>query len=135
MNYRIRKNGGKIYMAEDIKFTYYCRDSIKGIINMAIKNGRWNVITKKLCPGAMGLRHFVPFVFLLSIIIMPLLIMLFPVLSRVFFMEISLYLLLNLFFSIKTVNKFRYILLLFVLFPIFHISYGLGSLVGLFYRI
>ena len=35
LNYRIRKNGGKIYMAKDIKVTYYCRDTIKGIA----KNG------------------------------------------------------------------------------------------------
>ena len=28
MNYRIRKNGGKIYLSSDIHLTYYCRDSI-----------------------------------------------------------------------------------------------------------
>lgn len=68
MNYRIRKNGGKIYLADDIHLSYYCRDSIKGISDMAKKNGMWNVITMKLCPGAMGIRHFVPLVFVLSII-------------------------------------------------------------------
>jgi glycosyltransferase involved in cell wall biosynthesis len=62
MNYRIRKNGGKIYMAEDIKLAYFCRDSIKGIAKMAMTNGKWNVITMKLCPGAMGLRHFIPLI-------------------------------------------------------------------------
>ena len=64
MNYRIRKNGGKIYMAEDINLSYYCRDSIKGIADMAIKNGKWNVITMRLHPGSMGVRHFIPFIFL-----------------------------------------------------------------------
>ena len=39
------------------------------VFDMAIKNGKWNVITMKLCPGSMGVRHFVPFVFLLSVII------------------------------------------------------------------
>ena len=65
MNYRIRKNGGKVYLSSDIKLSYYCRDSIKGISNMALKNGMWNVITMKLCPGSMGLRHFIPLMFLL----------------------------------------------------------------------
>lgn len=135
MNYRIRKNGGKIYMSEDIRLAYFCRDSIKGIINMAIKNGKWNIITMKLCPGAMGLRHFVPFIFLLSLIIMPLLSILFPMLGKVLLAEISLYLLLSLFFSIKASKELKHIPLLCVLFPVFHISYGLGSLIGLISKI
>lgn len=131
MNYRIRKNGGKIYMAEDINFVYYCRNSIKGIIDMAIKNGKWNVITMKLCPGAMGIRHFVPFLFLLSLIIMPVLIAFIPTLWFLFLGEIGLYLLLNLIFSVKIAKNTRYVLLLLFLFPLFHLSYGFGSFLGL----
>ena len=70
MNFRIRKNGGKIYLSDDIHLSYYCRDSIKGISSMARKNGMWNVITMKLCPGSMGLRHFIPFLFVMSIILL-----------------------------------------------------------------
>jgi glycosyltransferase involved in cell wall biosynthesis len=135
MNYRIRKNGGKIYMAEDIKLAYFCRDSIKGIAKMAMTNGKWNVITMKLCPGAMGIRHFIPLIFLLSLIIVPLLTIFFPVLGKLILMEVGLYLLLSLTFSIKSSKEFKYIPLLFALFPIFHLFYGLGSLVGLIGRI
>ena len=71
MNYRIRKNGGKIFLANDIRFVYYCRDTVKGIVGMALKNGAWNIVTMKLCPGSMGLRHFIPFIFVLSLIILP----------------------------------------------------------------
>ncbi|MEF9974165.1 MAG: glycosyltransferase family 2 protein, partial [Clostridia bacterium] len=70
MNYRIRKNGGKIYMSNDIKLTYYCRDSIDGVLSMAFQNGLWNPITMKLCPGSMGIRHFVPMAFVLSLVIL-----------------------------------------------------------------
>ena len=48
MNYRIRKNGGKSYLANDVRFSYYCRDSVSGICDMALKNGMWNIITMKL---------------------------------------------------------------------------------------
>jgi len=131
MNYRIRKNGGKIYMAEDIRFAYYCRDSIKGIAHMAMNNGKWNIITMQLCPGAMGIRHFIPFVFLLSLISMPILIALSPVFIWLFIVEISLYLLLDFIFSVNVATKMKYIPLLLILFPIFHLSYGFGSLMGL----
>lgn len=130
MNYRIRKNGGKIYMAEDIRLAYYCRDSIEGIINMAMKNGEWNIITMRLCSGAMGVRHFIPFVFLLSLIIMPILTVLFSVFGWLFLVEIGLYLLLDLIFSVKQATYMKYIPLLLILFPVFHLSYGIGSLVG-----
>lgn len=131
MNYRIRKNDGKIYMSEDIRFVYYCRDSIKGIADMALKNGKWNIITMKLCPGSMGLRHFIPFAFLLSLIFMPILSILIPTFKYVFLLEIGLYLILDIIFSIHSSKSIKSFLLLLVLFPIFHLSYGLGSLIGI----
>lgn len=131
LNYRIRKNGGKIYMAKDIKVTYYCRDTIKGIARMAIKNGKWNVITMKMCPGAMGVRHFVPLVFLLSLITLPLLSIFIKSFIYLVLCEIALYVLLDLIYSIKAVKEVKQIPLLFILFPIFHLSYGFGSLIGL----
>lgn len=134
MNYRIRKNGGKIYMAEDIKLAYYCRDSIKGIANMAMQNGKWNLITMKLCPGSMGLRHFVPFAFLLSLIFMPILSIFIPYFDYLFILEIGLYLILDIIFSFKVAKKANYFPLLLTLFPIFHLSYGFGSLVGVLQR-
>lgn len=132
MNYRIRKNGGKIYMAEDIHLSYYCRDSIRGIVKMALQNGKWNVITMKLCPGSMGVRHFIPLAFLLSQIILPLFaVFVSGFFWKIFLLEEVLYLVCDLLFSIKAAKKIGYFLLLILLFPIFHISYGMGSLIGI----
>lgn len=131
MNYRIRKNGGKIYMSEDIILSYYCRDTIRGIVDMAIKNGKWNIITMKLCPGSMGIRHFVPFLFLLSLIFMPILSVLAPYFKHLFLLEIGFYLILDIIFSLKASKELNNFPLLLVLFPTFHLSYGFGSLVGM----
>lgn len=131
MNYRIRKNGGKVYLSSDIKLSYYCRDSIKGISNMALKNGMWNVITMKLCPGSMGLRHFIPLMFLLSIIVLPILSIFVHLFALLFAIEMCFYLLLDCYFSAKQADGIKEFLLLLILFPIFHITYGAGSLKGL----
>lgn len=131
MNYRIRKNGGKIYLANDIHLSYYCRDSIKGIIDMAQKNGMWNVITMKLCPGSMGIRHFIPLAFLLSLILLPILSLFIKPVLYLFGVEIVLYLILDIYFSIKQADGGREFLLLFILFPVFHITYGVGSIRGI----
>lgn len=132
MNYRIRKNGGKIYMADDIHLSYYCRDSIKGISDMANKNGMWNVITMKLCPGAMGIRHFIPLAFVVSIVGLGLLGLVSIYFWMVLCLELILYSVLDMIFSIGKASSIKEFFVLFILFPIFHISYGIGSLRGLF---
>lgn len=131
MNYRIRKNGGKIFLANDIRFVYYCRDTVKGIVDMALKNGAWNIVTMKLCPGSMGLRHFIPFIFVLSLIILPFLSCYFPFFAHLLALELSLYILLALIFAYKSANNIIEIILLVMLYPIFHIAYGVGSFKGL----
>ena len=130
MNYRIRKNGGKIYLANDIRFSYYCRDSVSGICDMALKNGMWNIITMKLCPGAMGIRHFVPFVFVLSLMLLPLLSVVYSLFGWLLFVELLLYFGLDCVFSAQKASSVREFLLLILLFPLFHICYGFGSMRG-----
>ncbi|MHB1391566.1 MAG: glycosyltransferase family 2 protein [Clostridia bacterium] len=131
LNCRIRKNGGNIYLNSDIRLIYYCRNTIEGIMMQSYENGRWNVITSRLCPGSMSIRHFIPLVFLLSLIFMSVLLILIPLFLWIFAAEIGLYFLLDFVFSIKGVKKISYITMMFILFPLFHISYGFGSLIGL----
>lgn len=131
MNYRIRKNGGKIFLANDIRFTYYCRDSVQGIAKMAVQNGCWNVITMKLCPGSMGVRHFIPLLFLVSLIFLPIIAIVLSWIWWLYLCEIILYFMLDVFFAIKCTKKIKKIVLLIALFPIFHLAYGFGSLKGI----
>jgi len=131
MNYRIRKNGGKIYLARDIRLAYYCRDTIKGIAQMALKNGMWNVITMKLCPGSMGLRHFVPLAFVASLAVLIPLSFLHYFFAVGLGLELLLYFVLDGLFSAKKAESVKEWLLLMALFPIFHIAYGWGSVKGL----
>ena len=131
LNYRIRKNGGKLYLDSEIHFYYYCRNTIKGLLQMGVSNGKWNIITMKLVPGSMRVRHFIPFVFLLSLIIMPILSIFFKPMLYLFIAELALYFLLDCFFSAKEAENLKEFLKLFVTYPLFHLSYGFGSLMGI----
>lgn len=131
LNYRITHNGGKIYLSNEIRLAYYCRDSVGGIVKMALLNGKWNIITSKLCPGSMRLRHFIPCIFVLSLILMPLLGMLWSPLWWVFAAEMALYLLLDGLFSVRSAESFAEVFRLFCLFPVFHVCYGWGSVMGI----
>ncbi|MCM1438257.1 MAG: glycosyltransferase family 2 protein [Roseburia sp.] len=146
INYRIRKNGGKVYLSDDIHLTYYCRDTLKGISKMAKSNGMWSLIAMKLCPGSMRIRHFIPFVFVLSIILLTLAGVTFTVLGAFYnsfklvyqlvwgglCAELLLYLALDIIFSCCSGDTSKERLLLILLFPIFHVSYGFGSITGIF---
>ncbi len=131
MNYRIRKNGGKVYLSNDIHLSYYCRDSIKGISTMAMKNGMWNIITMKLCPGAMGIRHFIPFLFVGSILCLGILGFFHPIFWMMLCAELLLYLILDIVFSLKQALDIKEFLIMLILFPVFHITYGAGSMRGI----
>lgn len=147
MNFRIRKNGGKIYLANDVKLSYYCRDTVKGISKMGHINGTWNVITMKLCPGSMGLRHFIPLLFVLSVLGLAVLgtvgavltaleILPFALHPALYFAplaaELLLYFAMDAYFSAKKAKGAKEFFVLMALFPIFHVAYGTGSIKGLF---
>ena len=131
INSRIRKNGGKIDMTDERAVTYYCRETVSALGRMAFANGKWNVIAAKLCPGSMSLKYFVPLAFVLSLIVMPFLCLLHPVFCWLFAAELALYLGLSLYFALQKTHEFKKLLRLWLLFPAFHIPYGLGSLAGL----
>lgn len=132
LNYRIIHNGGKIFLSNKIKLAYYCRDSVKGIVKMALLNGKWNIITSRFCPGSMRLRHFIPCFFVLSLIGMPLLTWLWWVFGILFGLELLAYSALDILFSAHSAESPREFWQLLYLFPLFHICYGWGSVLGIF---
>lgn len=134
LNYRIRKNGGKIWMDPAIRLVYYCRDSLRGILRMGYLNGKWNVLTTALVPGAMGMRHFAPLAFVLCTAVgVTGLLCGNPVLSGLLALMWGAYLFLDGFYSwtIAKEKGLRFLPVEFILYPSFHIAYGTGSLVGI----
>lgn len=135
LNFRIRKNGGKIYLNHNIRVLYYCRDTFRGILRMGFMNGKWNVITMALVPGSMGVRHFVPLAFVLSTILLALLTLCLrsALFGGLLALEWGAYLLLDSFYSYTIARErgWRYLPLEFILYPSFHFAYGFGSLCGI----
>ena len=127
LNFRIRKNGGKIYLNHNIRVLYYCRDTMRGIMKMGYMNGKWNVITMTLVPGSMGVRHFVPLAFVLSLATRSLLF------GGLLALEWGAYLLLDVFYAYTIAKEkgWRFLPVEIVLYPAFHFAYGFGSLCGI----
>jgi glycosyltransferase involved in cell wall biosynthesis len=133
LNKRIKKAGGKIYLIPEIKCTYFARETYKDLAKNNFNNGLWNILTAYYTNSlnSLSFRHFVPLLFVLSLIFTFLL---------GFFNKIFFYLFLMIFlsyliiisirsFQIKNYTTFFHQLLAFL---VLHFSYGIGSLVGIF---
>lgn len=131
INHRIHQLGGKVYLSNTIHFVYYCRNTISGLCAQAMGNGQWNVITMKLIPGSMGIRHFVPFVFFLSVVCLSVLSFVHHAFLMLFGLEFALYFTLAMVFASQAADSFKEGLILTFLFPMFHFCYGYGSFKGL----
>jgi len=133
-NKRIKRGGGKILLVPEITYTYFARDTFSGLFNNNYKNGYWNILTVYYTKNfsSLSTRHFVPLVFVLSLIL-PFLLALINI--NFFWLSVlssSIYLLALLWvcFAITWRKPWRIIYLL-PSFFLLHISYGIGSLAGI----
>lgn len=137
-NARIRKSGGKIYLTPAIRSSYQCRSTLIGLWRQNFRNGLWAIYTKAIAPYALSWRHFVPFIFLVCLLLSLVLLFVRTLPSNLRLLPLAAvggsYLAASLFFSLTlSLRKGkRYFFVLPVIFATLHFSYGTGSVMGLF---
>ena len=135
LNKRIIRGGGKIYLIPNIECIYYARETFSAIAKNNYSNGIWNMATikwtKKL--SSLSLRHFIPLIFLLSLMLPCLLSILYMPFLWIVLCSLSLYLcfltVMCIHLAIRKKNHFFY---LFWSFVTLHFSNAWGSLIGIF---
>lgn len=131
-HYRVRRAGYKLRYDSRIYSYQYARNSFKKMVKQKYGNGFWIGLTLSVCPGCISLFHLAPLAFLLAI----------GLCGALCFWGLwqfiaSLAILYFSFGIINTVvaavtnghNKFR--LLMPILFLILHLSYGVGTFMGI----
>ena len=132
IHYRIRKAGYKICYSPDIISYQHTRSTLKGMLKQKYGNGYWVALTLKVCPGCLSFYHFVPLCFVIGIIGVSIL----KAIGYTFFSYLMwgmywLCAVLMSFIAVKGQKKNLYQLSLPILFFLLHVSYGIGSLVGM----
>ena len=132
-NYRIRKSGGKILLAEDVQSTYYSRGSLRKLWKQYFQYGFYKVRVLQKHPRQMRPRQFVPLLFVLSLIASTIFMLVFPWGGILLLSLIGLYIAANLVASIVTARKKGWYAVwrLPFAFSVIHLSYGFGFLWGL----
>ncbi len=132
-SYRLRKWGGKILLAPDVKSKYYSRGSLWSLWRQYFQYGFWKVRVLQKHPRQMSLRQFVPPAFVASLGVALLFALVSPFGKMLLALIAGLYLTANLLASLWTAAQrgWRYLPLLPVVFANLHLSYGAGFLTGL----
>jgi glycosyltransferase involved in cell wall biosynthesis len=133
IHYRMQKAGFKLCFNPEIISYQHTRNNLKGMIKQKYGNGKWIGLTLSVSPKCLSYYHFVPFLFVVSLIACTAIACLgYPLLLEI------LLLLYSMFDFVNTVSCFtmrdihiHYFLLPF-LFPLMHLSYGFGTIVGIF---
>lgn len=132
MHYRIRQCGYKICYDPRIESYQYARSSLKRMIRQKYGNGFWIGLTLGVCPGCISAFHLMPLLFVLGIILTTLLALFgHTALLLCMWVAYGLFGLIGVAAVILNGNATRYTFLMPFLFLLLHVSYGVGTLVGL----
>ena len=127
---KIMKQGYYFVTNPAMRAKYYVRTTIYKLLKKAFRDGYWVAFLDKA-----SFRHKVPFMFSLYLLTLPFLFAIFSLLTLqkwLFYFilfPLLLYIIGVVYFSFRDGKAYAKLLLL-LLFPIFHISYGLGTLKG-----
>ena len=132
LHYRIRQAGYKMCSCPDIISFQHTRSSLRRMIKQKFGNGYWIGLTFGVCRGCLSYFHFAPFLFLMALIgftVAACLGYIYPIL----FMALAY----GMFDFVNTVGCFMtkkvkpQFLILPLIFPVLHLAYGVGTLLGL----
>ena len=132
LHWRMRQNGYKLCMSPDVISYQYIRPTLRKMCKQKYGNGYWIGLTLGVCPGCLSLYHFVPGAFVLGILFTGILATVgFPWLA---FLMWGAYWLLAIGMALmaqKGEGKNGFLFFLPFLFFFLHISYGVGTCIGI----
>ena len=135
-NYRIRKYGGRILLIPNASSRYSARSSVRLLWTQYFEYGFWKVRVLQKHPCEMQLRHFVPALFVLTILGSALLSPLLGFAKAAFLTIVLLYVTVNIVVSAVAAcgqGRLKLLPILPIVFTTLHFAYGIGFLVGLFH--
>jgi len=130
-NYRLIKNGFKIFLSLKVISLYYVRASYKKLFKQYYQYGYWKVFVNKKHSTVTSVRQLIPLFFVLFLISGAIGSFLSSYLLILSAAVLFIYFLLAAIFASKISPKTTYTPLIISVFLILHISYGFGYLRGL----
>jgi len=131
-NYRLIKNGGKIYLSPQIKARYFPRTDLQQLWQQYFNYGLWKIRVLQRHASVMQLRQFIPPLFVLTLLFLAVAGFFSPLARLLLAAVNSLYAFSALACAAKLWRRAPHCAfpILLAAFPVLHISYGAGFLYG-----
>jgi GT2 family glycosyltransferase len=134
MNHRIRETGGKVWFTPEMVVTYRPRSSLRELAQQYFGYGTWRREVARRYRETISLRYLAAPVLVIGLVLGLFLMLIGALASQQFFVWIGLIPLIAYFLGVigaSVISKAgRSGLLLPIVFPVMHISWGLGFLIG-----
>ena len=130
-HYRAKSLGFKIYQNPEITLHYHPRSTFALLFSQYYQYGLYKPLVLQKIKTALSLRHLIPAGFVLYIFSVPLLLLVHFYMGLV---PLLLYLLGDLYFSLKAPQNGKEKLAIMMVYPILHSSYGLGFIKGFLWK-
>ena len=130
-NYRLLKNGGKIWLSTATSATYYVRSSFQKLFKQYFQYGYWKVYVNKKHKSITTLRQLVPAVFVMGLFSLIVMVILFPYRWEYLVLLLGIYGAGASLFALKVAESISHFFAVLYSFFILHISYGMGYVEGI----
>ena len=136
LNQRLRARGHKLYITDKTSCEYFVSPNLVSLASYAFNSGFWNIISYKVNPNSMSVRHFVPGMFVL-ILLFCFLMLFYSVVIHTWVWMLAPLLLLASIYGVASIAVSCHIalreraveaLLMPITFFLLHVSYGAGTL-------
>lgn len=124
-HYRAREKGLKIYLDPKIRSFYYPRSSFKSLFKQYYQYGLFKPLVLQKVKSGIRLRHLIPAGFVIYLASLPI-----AIVFYYWLIPLVLYLFINLLFSIKHGENGYVKMMMLLVYPALHISYGIGFING-----
>lgn len=132
-NYRLRGQGGKLFLTPAISSFYYGRASLSALCSQYFRYGFGKVRVVRKHTRLVRFRHVIPAIFVATLVMTVLLGIFSPAFVALFVLILASYITLSLVVSLWIASRrgWRYVPVLPLAFACLHLSYGTGFLLGL----
>jgi glycosyltransferase involved in cell wall biosynthesis len=125
LNFRLRENGGMVYFDPRLQVIYRPRPNLPALAKQYFEYGKWRRVVSRRHPGTINYRYLAPPLALIGFTVS---VIFGAALQSILFIPASIYLLFLALASAKIASTLREAILLVLILPTMHFSWGLGFL-------
>ena len=129
-NYRLLKNGFKIYLDKKIRSSYSVRGDFKKLFKQYFQYGYWKVYVNLKHKSITTIRQLVPLLFVKYLIVGLVGSLMIPSFTYVYLLGLFFYLFVGVYFALKKTTVASKVFKVLMVFFVLHTSYGYGYLRG-----